>query len=160
MVTTKISDKTGHSTSAEGSSRLSPSVYLQRKETQRLKVARRQAECPRRRIWNSEIYGHSHVFKQKNEADLFRSFFVVRILEHILQLDLFRHGAISGRHCPEIAPPKSRPKGKILEKMAKSTMAHGREGEPCFKVSVCIYATEHRNRSTHLERGQRVRRRQ
>ena len=81
----------------------------------------------------------------ENEADLFRSFFVVRILEHILQLDLFRHGAISGRHCSEIAPPKSRPKGKILEKMAESTLTHGREGEPCFKASVCIYAMEHKS---------------
>ena len=96
----------------------------------------------------------------ENEADLFRSFFVVRILEHILQLDLFRHGAVSWRHCSEIAPPKSRPKGKILEIMAKPALTHGREGEPCFEVSACIYATEHRSRSTHLETEQRVRRRQ
>ena len=96
-----------------------------------------------------------------DEADLFRSFFEVRILEYILQLDLFRHGAISGRHCSEIAPPKSRSKGKFLEEMAKWTSTHGREGEPCFKMSVCIYATEHRSsRSTHQERAQQVRKRQ
>lgn len=77
---------------------------------------------------------------------------MIRVFEHILQLDLFRHGPARLRHCPEITPSKCRSSRFIFE-----MTAHARKGEPCFIMSA--YATRSgRQRIAYLKREGEVKR--